>query len=1540
MPGDHCHLSEYKFALGKYVKGLNTLTDGLHNKNYTFELTVTNRAGLFNTQKLTVQIDTTPPITGAVNDSALGEPDIDYQQSATLQASFSGFSDPDSGIRAYMYHFGAECLAPANGVDRLNMTQFTRSIKQTVSWKAPGPGRYVVTALAMNNAWEPSRVVCSDGITVDVHPAVITQVNISNVYARPGIVWGSIEGDHMDRHLGKQKEPNNFWILHSNMTRQRVTDYPADCKDKATSAMSEPGGLGAFYRLNETYDKSSHTYSYPTYNASATATYASDEHIGDPCALPAGTPDLYLASAKLLVLHWATDSPVDAIAEFYVGLGKKGVTTKQANPATDLRAYARSNRRYDLSIVHPPVENGQEFFILIKVVKRNKAVRVSSFGPVHVDTTPPLKGVITIIDRSISGNIVVRWKGLTDPEESTSTGVVTPAGPFFSVGFSSAGVFNSSHGRPDDLLHFRPATDSANVCKNKPGCTSFAGRDAVNLGPHRVVIRACTSSQQCTHVFSNIQSGVPHSTPVGGVVYDQDPVHTAASLSLDNIQDAFTAWTTKRATAKAVYSQGDASSKVLVAAKADIDAAAKQFKVLMLMAVEYTTVPNRAVRGKAAKLTKALAAALALKKPPSLVYTVPSTAPTLKFDCTDNVDFQCQNRGDVDFQTSMTRIASRWSGFGKGEVVRYDMGVGTQPNMEKPDVAAFTPVTGTSHVLTASLTAGVKYYSTIRANNVVGYSLVSSDGVVPAPLGAYPLSVQDGPGCDNAAVIFNQEAPTLITLRPATSSTSTSTSSSTSTFTTTTVTTSTATTVAPPKGTLHFAAMMQDMDEFPEGGGGVQPFQTGPVKVQTAGKLGAAGTGKNWMLSCATAEKFAGARPLDTTQKVVMQIKIGNVTDYFRPKKNRTFCNMLASSDGHEWSPKYVGTNTKWYTLHASAHTGGGDYPGSASKGVPFKDPRRTATIWAYIKNQVGPHSCCRNTYTNITNGSLWGWGFDMYIHKPNVSSTTKAATATTGNNNTNATATTTASTITTTTTTATTTTLWRKDCTVFSNADTCTHASRPCRWIETAEYEHPPGTRKPVALCLPAMQDEVSLPGQHIVQLHGLHPGAIYHVRMQTRLHDISPDKETHAVHVRVGSYAGTVVMQPCSKPTTAACGLVTTEFEFVATAPDNGISISIRMGEQWGHDAGDTKGDDNWQDELAETMIESLQVKRCVQESAYFPPGEPFSARWSLSKATDNPATHFEWSIVRRNESCSKTGSKFTCAADAAFVVTQPFQSVGSRSSVTDNSVVLQSGFHKVAIRPCVPSGCYDTVYSNGFSVAPGRPAALATTATYAQPGKHDGSTTLDLNWADFRHGLVPMAAYQWTLATSEKGHGIFLPWSTIIRVGPKDVGVSWKEGKVHVIKTLARVDLALRDFEVPIFFILRAIGEDGMANVVGVRAKATTMLARANMVPILDIKVTKTTAIEEADPVDSQYTNSRHILAAAWPNLWSEFSPDWYVWSLSTTPQFVLACNAEAHKDANFTVEGTGNAQEAAALACGYGPFLFERCSTAFFVRATYM
>lgn len=62
VPGDLCHVRDYTFDLLQFVSGQKDITAEAHNGNYTFELTVTNRAGLITTQKLTVQVDTIPAV--------------------------------------------------------------------------------------------------------------------------------------------------------------------------------------------------------------------------------------------------------------------------------------------------------------------------------------------------------------------------------------------------------------------------------------------------------------------------------------------------------------------------------------------------------------------------------------------------------------------------------------------------------------------------------------------------------------------------------------------------------------------------------------------------------------------------------------------------------------------------------------------------------------------------------------------------------------------------------------------------------------------------------------------------------------------------------------------------------------------------------------------------------------------------------------------------------------------------------------------------------------------------------------------------------------------------------------------------------------------------------------------------------------------------------------------------------------------------------------------------------------------------------------
>ena len=57
-----------------------------------------------------ITIDTSPPHPGYVHDGFEGQPEVDFQQTLTLSAHWSGFFDKESGVWFYMYGFAEKCL--------------------------------------------------------------------------------------------------------------------------------------------------------------------------------------------------------------------------------------------------------------------------------------------------------------------------------------------------------------------------------------------------------------------------------------------------------------------------------------------------------------------------------------------------------------------------------------------------------------------------------------------------------------------------------------------------------------------------------------------------------------------------------------------------------------------------------------------------------------------------------------------------------------------------------------------------------------------------------------------------------------------------------------------------------------------------------------------------------------------------------------------------------------------------------------------------------------------------------------------------------------------------------------------------------------------------------------------------------------------------------------------------------------------------------------------------------------------------------------
>jgi hypothetical protein len=105
---------------------------------------------------------------------------------------------------------------------------------------------------------------------------------------------------------------------------------------------------------------------------------------------------------------------------------------------------------------------------------------------------------------------------------------------------------------------------------------------------------------------------------------------------------------------------------------------------------------------------------------------------------------------------------------------------------------------------------------------------------------------------------------------------------------------------------------------------------------------------------------------------------MGDVIDYFRPVTGATFCDMLTSSNQHQWSNDL----TTWHTPdYFPAHVGGSatNWPLDNVAG----DDRRYLSFWGDGRAGIG--GCCHNSYTDA---SFPGRQFTMYWCVPGANHT------------------------------------------------------------------------------------------------------------------------------------------------------------------------------------------------------------------------------------------------------------------------------------------------------------------------------------------------------------------------------------------------------------------------------------------------------------------------------------------------------------------------------------------------------------------------
>ena len=96
---------------------------------------------------------------------------------------------------------------------------------------------------------------------------------------------------------------------------------------------------------------------------------------------------------------------------------------------------------------------------------------------------------------------------------------------------------------------------------------------------------------------------------------------------------------------------------------------------------------------------------------------------------------------------------------------------------------------------------------------------------------------------------------------------------------------------------------------------------------------------------------------------------MGNVTDYFKPDSNSTYCDMLTSHNRHLWSydgeswhrPKYCNNINRFWV------GGGSDLFGFEEFRYPW-DKRETLSFWG--NEAFGYGGCCHCDYNDESNDS------------------------------------------------------------------------------------------------------------------------------------------------------------------------------------------------------------------------------------------------------------------------------------------------------------------------------------------------------------------------------------------------------------------------------------------------------------------------------------------------------------------------------------------------------------------------------------------
>ncbi|XP_053400998.1 uncharacterized protein LOC128557563 isoform X2 [Mercenaria mercenaria] len=347
---------------------------GEHDYDYFIEVVVKNNAGLITVQYKKITIDASPPHEGTVYDGIPGNPETDFQQSLQIAGHWDEFFDKESSVWFYTYGFSQQCLQEHDLDIHLNR-EVNWTYASRAEFTAQKPGTYHLTVMAYNHALDHCKPVCSDGVTIDVIPAVVSEIIVKNAVTANGLV--------------KSDENETVYVLHRNRELEKVLLPSLICKNRATTVSDSVlklyphkrriNGTKSFVRLSD----------------------QCDDLYGVNSDLIA-----YITSDFRVDISWNVTSGATNVHDFEVGISSEN------SGFPDVMDFTTSHQHQHIRLFHPNIFDGEHFYVLIKAITKSSVIDIKAIGPFLYDTAKPeFTGAVnlTVEQAKYDTFLIARW---------------------------------------------------------------------------------------------------------------------------------------------------------------------------------------------------------------------------------------------------------------------------------------------------------------------------------------------------------------------------------------------------------------------------------------------------------------------------------------------------------------------------------------------------------------------------------------------------------------------------------------------------------------------------------------------------------------------------------------------------------------------------------------------------------------------------------------------------------------------------------------------------------------------------------------------------------------------------------------------------------------------------------------------------------------------------------------------------------------------------------------------------------------------------